>query len=179
MRKLFLASLVLFLDPEHGSSNMQRLFFATLISGFYLVVLAFARPFKRSEDLYFAGTANFFLMCCFASGVVIQLCESAAYDDDMCHTLVGFESARNASEFVVALTATMLALALIVILFKTISAARAPTIRLASSGCHPVLELPPECHFHGFISHAWGTGQDSTHTVVRQLQLLLPGVRIW
>ena len=73
----------------------------------------------------------------------------------------------------------MLAASLLVVLFKTVSAVRAPTIRLASSGRPPVLELSPECHFHGFISHCWGTGQDQTHTVVRQLQLLLPGVRIW
>merc|ERR1719197_1738328 len=97
----------------------------------------------------------------------------------MCKTLVGFESARGASEFVVVLTVAMLIASLLVVLFKTVSAVRMPTIRLASSGRPPVLELPPECHFHGFISHSWGTGQDQTHTVVRRLQLLLPGVRIW
>ena len=73
----------------------------------------------------------------------------------------------------------MLAASLLVVLFKIVSAVRAPTIRLSSSGRPPVLELSPECHFHGFISHCWGTGQDQTHTVVRRLQLLLPGVRIW
>ena len=109
---------------------------------------------------------------------MIQLCESAAYED-MCKTLVGFESARGASEFVVVLTVAMLIASLLVVLFKTVSAVRMPTVRLTSSGRPPVLELSPECHFHGFISHCWGTGQDQTHTVVRQLQLLLPGVRIW
>ena len=34
-------------------------------------------------------------------------------------------------------------------------------------------------HFHLFVSHVWKTGQDQTHTLVRQLQLMLPGIRIW
>ncbi|EOD27306.1 hypothetical protein EMIHUDRAFT_114743 [Emiliania huxleyi CCMP1516] len=177
-RKLFLASLVLFIQTDTGSSKLLRLFVASVVSALYLAALALARPFERDDDLYLACTANLLLAYCFISGMVIQLCESAAYED-MCKALVGFESARGASEFVIALTAAMLAASLLVVLFKTVSAVRAPTIRLASSGRPPVLELSPECHFHGFISHAWGTGQDQTHTVVRQLQLLLPGVRIW
>merc|ERR1719473_1025553 len=160
-RKLFLASLVLFIQTDTGSSKLLRLFVASVISALYL-----------------AGTANLLLACCFISGMVIQLCESAAYEE-MCKTLVGFDSAHGASEFVVALTAAMLAASLLVLLFKTVSAVRAPTIRLVTSDRPPTLELCPECHFHGFISHCWGTGQDQTHTVVRRLQLLLPGVRIW
>ena len=62
-------------------------------------VHALARPFKRDDDLYLACTANLFLSCCFTSGMVIQLCESAAYED-MCKALVGFDSPRGASEFV-------------------------------------------------------------------------------
>ncbi|EOD23669.1 hypothetical protein EMIHUDRAFT_239307 [Emiliania huxleyi CCMP1516] len=177
-RKLSLASLVLFIQTDTGSSKILRLFVASVVSALYLAALALARPFKRDDDLYLACTANLFLACCFTSGTVIQLCESAAYED-MCKALVGFDSARGASEFVIALTAAMLAASLLVVLFKTVSAVRMPTIRLCSSGRPPVLELSPECHFHGFISHCWGTGQDQTHTVVRQLQLLLPGVRIW
>ena len=177
-RKLFLASLVLFIQTDTGSSKLLRLFVASVVSGLYLAALALARPFKRVDDLYLACTANLLLLCCFISGTVIQLCESAAYED-MCYTLVGFESARSASEFVIALTAAMLAASLLLLLFKTASAVRAPTIRLSSSGRHPVLDLPRACHFHGFISHVWATGQDQTHTVVRRLQLLLPGVRIW
>merc|ERR550514_1853618 len=177
-RKLFLASLVLFIQTDTGSSKLLRLFVASVISALYLAVLALARPFKRDDDLYLACTANLLLACCFISGMVIQLCESAAYEE-MCKTLVGFDSAHGASEFVVALTAAMLAASLPVLLFKTVSAVRAPTIRLVTSDRPPTLELCPECHFHGFISHCWGTGQDQTHTVVRRLQLLLPGVRIW
>merc|ERR1719473_1389805 len=132
-RKLFLASLVLFIQTDDGSSKLLRLVVASLLSALYLAVLALSRPFKRDDDLYLACTANLLLACCFTSGTVIQLCESAAYED-MCKALVGFDSARGASEFVIALTAAMLAASLLVVLFKTVSAVRMPTIRLASSG---------------------------------------------
>ena len=178
LRKLFLASLVLFINIEHGSSKLLRLVVASVVSALFLAALALARPFKQSDDLFLACIANLLLTCCFMLGTVVKLCESAAYED-MCKTLVGFDSARGASAFVIALTAAMLIISLLVVVLKTASAVRMPTIRLASSGRPPVLELPPECHFHGFISHSWGTGQDQTHTVVRRLQLLIPGVRIW
>jgi len=158
-RKLFLASLVLFIDIEYGSSKLLRLVVASVVSAFFLGALALARPFKRADDLHLACIANLLLVCCFVFGIVIQLCS----DDDrssQCYDLVGLRGARGASELVVALTAAMLAVLLLVVLLKTISAVRAPTIRLASSGREPNLELPKRCTFHAFISHAWGTGQD-------------------
>ena len=175
-RKLFLASLVLFIDQEYGSSKLLRLVVATVVSALFLAALALARPFKRSDDLHLACVANLLLTCCFCLGAVIQLCGD---DNDLCYQLVGIQSGRRASEFVVVLTVAMLVASLLIVFFKTATAVRAPTLRLVSTGRAPILELPAACHFHAFISHAWGTGQDQTHTVVRQLQLLLPGVRIW
>ena len=175
-RKLFLASLVLFIDQETGSSKLLRLVVATVVSALFLAALALARPFKRSDDLYLACVANLLLTCCFCLGTVIQLCGE---DNDQCYQLVGLNDARRASEFVIGLTAAMLVASLTIIILKAVTAVTAPTLRLAATGRAPILELPSGCHFHGFISHAWGTGQDQTHTVVRQLQLLMPGVKIW
>jgi hypothetical protein len=56
--------------------------------------------------------------------------------------------------------------------------ARRPTLRLASNGEEPVLTLPEGCAFSAFCTHTWGTGQDQAHALVRQLQLLLPGVQV-
>ena len=169
-RKLFLASLVLFIDQEYGASKLLRLVVATVVSALFLAALALARPFKRSDDLYLACVANLLLTCCFCLGTVIQLCGE---DNDQCYQLVGLNDARRASEFVIGLTAAMLVASLTIITLKAVTAVTAPTLRLAATGRAPILELPSGCHFHGFISHAWGTGQDQTHTVVRQLQLLM------
>ena len=169
---------MLFIDLEYGSSKLLRLLVASVISAFYLAALALARPFKRADNLHLACIANLILTCCFVLGTAIQICEGVAYDD-MCHTLVGLTNGRSLSVITIALTTSILAVSVLVVTIKTATAVGAPTIRLVSSGRPPALELPPECHYHGFFSHAWGTGQDQTHTCVRQLQQLLPGVRIW
>jgi len=177
-RKLFLASLVLFIQTDDGSSKLLRLVVASVTSALFLTALALVKPFKRFDDFYLACTANLLLTCCFVLGTVVQICESAAYED-MCDTLVGFESAFGASEFVIVLTVTMIAVSLVLVVFKTISALRAPTIRLRSNRRAPVMDLSKKCHFHGFISHIWSTGQDQTHTIVRQIKLVMPDARIW
>ena len=35
------------------------------------------------------------------------------------------------------------------------------------------------CSHHAFVSHYWETGQAQTHAIVRKLQLLLPGIKLW
>ena len=111
-------------------------------------------------------------------GTAIQICESIAYED-ACYTLVGKDDARTASQFVLVLLAAMLATSVLIVAAKTVGAIGAPELRLVSTGRTPSLRLPAESSFHGFFSHAWGTGQDQVHTIVRRLQQLLPGVRIW
>ena len=59
------------------------------------------------------------------------------------------------------------------------AAATTPALRVVSTKSPPLLSMPKEVHFHLFVSHVWKTGQDQTHTLVRQLQLMLPGIRIW
>lgn len=54
-----------------------------------------------------------------------------------------------------------------------------PTLRLRATGAEPKLTLPASKAHHAFMSHAWSTGQDASHVIVRQLQQLLPHIRIW
>ena len=63
---------------------------------------------------------------------------------------------------------------------QLVAAARRPTIRLRATGQEPTLKtLPDGCTHWAFASHVWSSGQDQVHTLVRQLQLLLPGIEIW
>jgi len=92
-----------------------------------------------------------------ASGVAVQLCDSTMYED-MCYTLVGFKSSLGATTFVVALTATMLAVSLVIILVPAVSAARAKTMRLVSSKREPMrdgITLADGQQWHLFLSHVW------------------------
>ena len=73
LRKIFLTSMVLFIDQEYGSRKLLRTVVAAIVSATFLTLLALARPYRRSDDLYLACVANLLLTCCFASGVVIQV----------------------------------------------------------------------------------------------------------
>eukprot|EP00964_Phaeocystis_antarctica_P102885 scaffold68197_cov53-Phaeocystis_antarctica.AAC.1 len=39
--------------------------------------------------------------------------------------------------------------------------------------------MQPEHKFHLFLSHIWSSGQDQMATVKRELQLLVPGIRVF
>ena len=188
LRKLYLTSMVLFIDEEYGSRKLLRTVVAGIVSAMFLTILALARPYRRADDLYLACVANLLLTCCFASGVVIQvravtsspslspssaqphttfppsppqLCGSNMYED-MCYELVGYKTSRSATTFVVILTAVMLAVSLAVILVSAVSASRAKTMRLVSSKREPMrdgITLADGQEWHLFLSHVWSTGQ--------------------
>ena len=125
--------------------------------------------------------------------------------ESTCQRFVGLGSLFQASLLVLVASILMLVATLLVIVWQIVSATRS-TIRLASSHQEPRLKLPAGCHFHAFVpsrahepkprrrrhptfcsiacagaqvSHTWGTGQDQTHALVRQLQLLCPSMRLW
>ena len=55
---------------------------------------------------------------------------------------------------------------------------RHETIKVRGTAQLPALTLAPEHRYHVFISHSWDN-QDAAATIKRQLQLLLPGIRIF
>jgi len=184
VRKLFLTSLILFVDTKNGSSKLLRLVVAAMTSALFVTCLAAIRPFKRSSDLYLACTANLLLTWFFIAGIVLKLCEEGRWPltstSTSCYTFAGITSSYNASATIVALTASMLVVLLLLGVARAINGVKEPgTIRLVSTGHEPSLSLPGGCSFHAFFSHSWSTGQDQTHAITRQLQLFVPGVRVW
>jgi hypothetical protein len=176
MRKLFFTGFINFIDIEEGSNKVFRLIVATIACGLYLCVLALAQPYKRASDLYLAIVGNLTLLCFFASGVMVQLCE----DDITCENYVhnSFDS-DSASKTVLILTLGMLVITIAFILVAIFNKVTAPTIVLRSSGARPILEMPKLCTFHAFVSHRWDTGQLQTHAIVRKFQNVLPGAKFW
>ena len=49
------------------------------------------------------------------------------------------------------------------------------------SGVKPNLALnsDSDSEFHAFFSHVWSTGQAKSHAIVRKMQSMKPGVKIW
>ena len=152
--------MVIFIDTSNGSNKLLRLFAAIVISALHLALLALLRPFRRDDDAALAYVASLLLICVFASGIILQLCEEGRWGEMTCVDFVGLSSSYSASVFVVSLSATMFAVFCLFNFSRIVLALTMPTLRLASSGRPPVLDLPKEQHFHLFLSHVWSTGQD-------------------
>jgi len=175
-RKLTLTGFILLIDPENGSTRILRLLIANVISMLYFGVLLLARPYKQANNLGFAFVSHILLMMCFILGTILHFCQ----DDTSCREFIGRRfTSYGATLLVVILTGSVLVITVLFLIYVAANAATSPSVRLVSTGSKPNLELPGECEFHAFFSHIWSTGKDKTHTAVRKMQLLLPGVRIW
>lgn len=182
VRKIFLTGFIMFLDSREGSDKVLRLVVAAVSSGLYIGILALARPYKRLDDLYLATISNMILLCCFVSGVILQICKGDPTDDSTssCQDFVGLSLNHYKASFVFfALMVSMLFVTFIFSVIHMINVVTSPSIRLVSSGFKPNLELPNDYTSHAFVSHVWASGQAKTHAIVRKLSLLLPGTKFW
>jgi len=157
--QILLTAMMLFVDTSNGSRRLLRLVIASIVSAFYLAVLALVRPYKQTLDLAFACVSNLLLTCFFVCGIVLQLCEEGRWSIS-CKDFFGLSSSYSASELVVVLSSLLLAIFGLVVVGKTAAALATPTLRLAASGQPPVLDLTRKLHYHLFFSHVWNTGQD-------------------
>jgi len=177
-RKIILTGLILWVDLENGSSKVLRLLVAILVLMLYFGILSRSRPFKRRNDLDLAFVSTILLLCCFILGIALHFCQRDS--EEVCRLYIGDSfNSYNMTLWTVILTAVMMGITVLSLLMIAVNAIVSPTVRLVSSGSRPNLEMPADCKFHAFFSHTWSTGQDKTHTIVRKLQLLIPGVRIW
>jgi len=176
IRKIFLTGVITCIDMR-ASTEVIRLIIASVISFMYVVFLTMCRPYKRTDDHYLGVTSNILLTCCFLMGIILNICDGR---DDWCEQIMGFESLKTASVVVVLLTLSTLVISVCFLLLVTFLTVTHPVLTL-KSGEKPNLVLNAEsnCEFHAFFSHVWSTGQAKSHAIVRKMQLIMPGVRIW
>ena len=186
VRRLSLTSFILFVDTEEGSDKLARLIFGSLLCVLFLALTLLAQPYRHHVDNGLACLAQLLLVCCFVSSIALKLCDptlpaTQLHDDIDCYSLVGVvHSDLKIALLLLGASIAVFVSSVAVIFWQVISAARRmPTLRLRATDLEPDLSLPEDKDFHLFISHAWATGQDQTHTIVRQLQLLMPGIQIW
>jgi hypothetical protein len=183
-RKIFITGAIILIDTQEGSNKMLRLVVAIIVSVIYICILLAYHPYKRSDDYNLAFLSNFLIISCFALGIILKLCTDDEDDEDgntgTCNQFIGLSlDSYKASILVVVLSLGMLLVTVGVIIMLAINKITAPTVRMASTGYAPDLELPEHCNFHVFMSHVWGTGQAKTHAITRKLQLFLPGLKVW
>ena len=200
-RRLVLTSFILFLDIEEGYTKLGRLIVGTFISVLFLALTMVVRPYKHVLDDALATCAHLLLVCSFVGGIGIKLCsQPGQVNSGQCDSIVGLGSADQVAVIVVGASFIMLTALLGALGQQIYAVSNRPALLLRATQDYPELTLPKDKSFHLFASHTWATGQatpnpthcqlaaslthfafcqDQTHTVVRQLQLLLPEIKIW
>ena len=99
--------------------------------------------------------------------------------DGLATKIFGFTSTDEVALLLLIFAALMLILMVATLVHNAAREGRVPMIRVEATGETPELSLHEGHRFHLFNSHIWSTGQDAVATIKRQLQRLVPGVRVF
>ena len=148
----------------------QQLFVATVIALFCFVLQMLVRPYRRESDNTFALLTSLSLVPLFLGSLALQV--------DATITIYRI-SAVGGSKLELALLFGFVILVLVALaaLFVWEHSQAREVLVLQSTGRPPELAPPPP-NWHIFLSHNWDN-QDTVATIKRQLQRLLPGVRVF
>ena len=182
LRRLVLCGWVSLIPEERG---FLRLVLGLLVSLGIFTFTVVKSPYKQLEDQLLAVSAQLMLVVIFAGGGYVKAFEdtritaAALGDPDMAQRVYGFSSAEQVATVLLVFTGAMLVGGVLMITSILLMAEKVRTIRLAGSERPPQLMLSAGQTHHLFLSHIWSTGQDAVALIKRQLQMLLPEVKVW
>jgi hypothetical protein len=168
-RKLLLTGVVVFM--QEGS--LVRPVWGMMICLGYMVLLLECKPYKAPEDNFLAVLATFALFLVLSGGLISAM-------------TVGFVST---GEYVVGIENHQLGIALIACFLSVLvfglgcvamnisRVSASPLVRQA--GAAVVVKALGDGFYHLFLSHTWGTGQNQMQALKKELQLLVPSMRVF
>ena len=177
-KKLFLVGFAVLILP----GTLQQLLVAFLFCLVFTLLVAIAMPFRHAADDYFAKAVGFALTAFFFFSVILKVGVLTEAVDDVLTQRLRDRFGYNAAFVTVGMFCVVvgaLALAATMAAKELVAAARLPVIKRVDTKAPPELQLRSGIHWHMFLSHIWGTGQDQCATIKRQLCLLLPGASIF
>ena len=164
-----------------ASRGLVRILAGLLVSFVYLLVLLVAKPYKRLETDFLAMGSQFALVTIFMAAVYMNLFDAWVVNTSL-ETATRVMGVSSTDQIV----ATMIVFNLGVVggffcllgnqAFRSESI---DVIRVVKTARPPELHLKQNLTYHLFNSHVWSTGQDQAATIKRQLQLLLPSVKVF
>uniref|UniRef100_A0A7S4F8J4 Uncharacterized protein n=1 Tax=Chrysotila carterae TaxID=13221 RepID=A0A7S4F8J4_CHRCT len=175
LRKLTLTGVPLLITD---SQETARVILALLVSLVFLVVSLVAQPFKRNVDNWLYAAIQLALTLIYQAVLLIKVCEESS---EVCETF-GFGSSSSGVFLFFLVFSTMALGAMLVLGVAQVfyaSSRSLPVLQLQKNSTPPDLYLVDKTGFHLFLSHTWQSGQDQVAVIKRQLQLCLPGVRIF
>jgi uncharacterized integral membrane protein len=175
LRKLSLTGFLL-LDPQQYT--VLRLVAALLVSIGYLVLLLYASPYDRPTTALLAIGTNLTLTCTFIAALLIKV--FVEVPRTAAHTVFGFSSAFPLTLHILVFNVGVLAALVLMLLTigrqlqRDARAARARRLRLRANNEEVRAPSIPSGHFHVFLSHVWGTGQDQMRIIKQRLLEMIP-----
>ena len=178
LQRLILTGFVLLIDEEKGLVRMNA---GVMVALLYLVILLLVRPYKRPDNNFIAIATQFSVVCVLFSATLLR----------MYYDISELVSPSAAQEFTGFASAEIIVWAMLVFNFSTVTImffltsyqvsteGSLPTIRRTDTKAEPDLTLGSAFASHLFLSHIWSSGQDQMAVVKRQLQMLLPGVKVF
>jgi len=175
LQRLTLTGFVLLIDPRF---ELLRLLTGLMVCALYLVALLLARPYKHRMVNVIAFGAQISLVGVYWCALLLKVYFWAPSEDEA-EDLTGFSSGYNIVGAMLFWNLVTFALTIVLTSYQAVTEESLPTIRRADTNQVPELVLADDFLYHIFLSHVWSSGQDQMATVKRQLQLLLPGIRVF
>lgn len=177
-KKLGLVGFAVIINP----GSIPQLVAAFIFSLIFMLLTAIAAPFKDDSDDYFAKACGFALSAVFFFSVILKISVLTDAVDDVLTDYLRQRFSFNVALVSVGMIASIVGALLLaggMAINQLVAAARKPLIKLVATKSIPNLPLQKGHHWHLFLSHIWGTGQDQCATIKRQLSMLMPDVSIF
>lgn len=174
LRKLTLTGFVLFIDEKYV---LGRSLAALLMSLAFCAAHDLIQPYRTYADNLLAKISHYAVTLVFLAVLMLKVCNES---EAVCETF-GTGSTGD-SIFLIFLVVSTLLLCGMLILATTRLVYEYNTetgMLVFRVGGVPDLSLPRNFLWHLFLSHIWGSGQDQVAVIKRQLQLCLPGIRVF
>ena len=178
--RLVIVGFLQWIPPTHYFLRLQTGQIVTLI---YTVALMFIQPFKRYDMDVLAIAAQLSVLAFFYGAINIklhhELTEVDTVEMGLARKITGFRSSFTMALIIFICNLTTIVVFLTMTLYQLRTQRETRIVRLVHNNQVPELTLSEQMRYHLFLSHIWSSGQDQVATIKRQLQLLLPGARIF
>lgn len=179
LRRIVLSGSLLLISDEVA---FLRLLVALLFSLTLLFTQIYVRPYRNKQAEVLAAavqTVATVLIVGYAYLFIWERFEALLSERSLVVWVMAFGSPSTIAAVLVALVAVLATAALAAIARDALYDTASCDFVLATTRTPPELSIKPHQKFHLFLSHTWSTGQDQCAAIKRQLQLHLPGVKVF
>jgi hypothetical protein len=170
-RKLFLTgAMVLF---EKGSCVQTVTAIGIIIV--HMLVIVQLKPYKKAWHNYFTLAVSFLTLAIFLAGLLLTVRSVLPEGHDFRAGLSG----SSIAFFLIAAFVAAGGLTAMCVADEARRAAFEPLVHFTAGGAPVDFGTTSSGRFHLFLSHVWSTGQDQVLSIKKELQLLVPSVKIW